>query len=89
MAKEEKKVRRHRASYATDKKKGGYLIRVAGPDAGAFAGKEVPVSMKDSNEEHMEKLVKLIWSGKDEKTGENVALYTFEAKPRESKEVEF
>jgi len=85
----EKKKRAHKASYATDKKKGGYLIRVAGPNANQFAGREVPVSMKNSNEEHMEKLVKLIWSGKDQETGENVALYAFEAKPREEKEVEF
>jgi hypothetical protein len=74
--------RQHKATYARDKRKGGYLIRVAGPNAGRFAGKEVPVTMK-SDEEHVEKLIALIWAGVDTETGGPVALYTFEAKPRE------
>ena len=77
--------RRHRATYATDKKKGGYLIRVSGPDAERFAGREIPVVTK-ANEEHMEKLVRLLWTGADGETGDKVALYTFEAKPREALE---
>lgn len=81
MATQESK-RTHRATYARDKRKGGYLIRVAGPNAGLFAGREVPVTMK-SGDEHNEKLLALIWSGVDAETGENVALYTFEAKPRD------
>lgn len=79
----------HKASYASDKKKGGYLVRVAGPQAGAFVGREVPMTLKNSNETHTEKLTKLIWSGKDQETGEPVALYAFEPKPREIKEVAF
>jgi len=74
--------RLHRATYATDKRKGGYMIRVAGPQAGRFAGRVVPVTRKDGSESE-EALVKLTWSGKDDETGENVALYTFEPRPRE------
>ncbi len=88
MAKAEGK-RKHRATYATDKRNGGYLIRVAGPDAEKFAGRGVPVTMK-SGDEHEEKLERLIWTGADTESGEKVALYKFEAKPREkTKESEF
>ena len=88
MADDAKRARLHKATYARDKKKGGYLVRVAGPTAGAFAGRTVPVTMLDASE-HDEKLLKLIWSGIDTgeyggKAGEPVALYTFEAKPREA-----
>lgn len=87
--KEEKKpARAHRATYARDKKKGGYLVRVEGPHASEFAGRTVPVTMKDGTEQ-TEKLEKLIWSGKDQESGKPVALYAFVAKPKEEKEVEF
>ncbi len=87
MAKEPGTGRLHKATYARDKKKGGYLVRVAGPTAGAFAGREVPVSMLDGTE-HTEKLIRLIWTGIDTgeyggKAGEPVSLYTFESHPRE------
>jgi hypothetical protein len=72
----------HKATYASDKKKGGYLVRVAGPSAGKFVGREVPVTRMDDTES-MEKLTKLIWSGIDTETGGNVALYAFEARPRD------
>jgi hypothetical protein len=83
--------RLHTATYARDKKKGGYLIRVAGPNAGMFAGRAVPVSMLDKSE-HEEKLVRLIWTGTDTgeyggKAGEPIALYTFESHPREAEEI--
>lgn len=74
--------RQHRATYATDKKQGGYLIRVAGPSSNMFAGRDVPVTMKNG-EEHTEKLTRLIWTGKDQESGENVSLYKFESKPRD------
>lgn len=82
--------RLHRATYSRDKKKGGYLVRVSGPTANAFAGREVPVSTIDGGE-HMERLTGLVWTGADTgeyggKAGEMVALYTFEAKPREASE---
>jgi hypothetical protein len=81
--------RKHRATYATDKKKGGYLIRVTGPWAEQFAGRTVPVTTK-AGTEHEETLSRLLWTGKDTETGDNVALYTFVAKPREAeKEVQF
>lgn len=77
--------RLHRATYATDKRNGGYLIRVAGPTPEKFAGREVPVTMK-SGDEHTEKLERLIWVGKDQETGVPVALYKFVAKPKEKAE---
>lgn len=83
MAKSEGRL--HRATYARDKRKGGYLIRVAGPYPEQFAGREVPVNTM-SGDEHTEKLVALIWSGVDEQNGGNVALYTFESKPRDETE---
>ena len=73
---------RHRATYAADKKKGGWLIRIAGEYPHAFAGREVPVTMKNS-EMHNEQLDRLIWQGLDIENGDHVALYTFIPKPRE------
>lgn len=75
-------VRQHRASYATDKRNGGYLVRVEGPRAPDFVGREVPVVRLDQSE-NKEKLVRLLWKGTDEKTGKPVALYKFEARPRD------
>lgn len=80
--------RQHRATYARDKRAGGYLIRVEGPNANKFAGREVPVTMMNGDE-HSEKLTSMIWFGADEKTGKPVALYKFEAKPREDVEEPF
>lgn len=80
--------RTHRATYARDKKKGGYNIRVVGPNAAEFAGEVVPVNTA-SGEEHDEKLNALLWTGPDkdpqsgELTGRTAALYSFEARPRE------
>lgn len=74
--------RQHVATYSRDKRKGGYIVRVEGPNAASFAGREVPVTMRDRSE-HAEKLTGLIWSGVDNETGKPVALYTFESRPRE------
>lgn len=88
MAKE-KQERAHKAGYAADKKKGGYLVRVLGPRAADFVGREVPVTTK-SGAEHVEKLTRLIWSGTDD--GEisgyvgPAALYAFESKPKEKQD---
>lgn len=82
------KKRAHRATYAKDKRKGGYIIRVQGPASNRFAGKEVPVTLKDGSEQ-METLEKLIWSGKDQESGEPVTLYSFVAKPKEDVDSEF
>jgi hypothetical protein len=89
-----KAKRAHKATYATDKRKGGYLVRVIGPHAGEFVGREIPVTRRDDTES-LEKLVKLVWSGKDEGTKDNpgtgqpAALYTFAAKPRVEDEIRF
>lgn len=92
MAKEPKVKsggRLHKATFATDKKNPGkYLIRVIGPNAGAFAGRAVPVIKKDDTET-VETLTKCIWLGVDDGTaerpgsGEPAALYKFEEKPKE------
>jgi len=81
MATEQKKPS-HKATYASDKKKGGYLVRVAGPNANKFVGREVPVERMDGSSSN-EKLTKLVWSGVDTETGGNVALYGFEPRPRD------
>lgn len=80
--------RTHKATYARDKKTGGYLVRVVGPNAGEFAGETVPVETK-AGDENMEELDQLVWSGPDkdpesgELTGRNAALYKFVPRPRE------
>lgn len=75
--------RKHRATYAADKRAGGYLIRISGPTPEAFVGREVPVTLRDGTE-HPERLTRLVWTGTDAKTNEKVALYRFESRPREA-----
>lgn len=82
------KKRAHKATYSTDKKNGGYIIRVEGPQSNAFTGREVPVTTRD-NQEHTEKLTKIIWTGKDKESGQPVTLYKFESKPKEKVDAEF
>jgi hypothetical protein len=82
--------RKHRATYARDKKNGGYLVRVEGPNANAFAGREVPVNTL-RGDEHAEKLKALLWSGINDGEyggipGTPVALYSFESRPRDDEE---
>ena len=74
--------RQHKATYARDKRTGGYIIRVEGPNAPRFAGRDVPVVRKDSSES-VEHLEELIWQGVDQETAKPIALYRFQAKPRE------
>lgn len=82
------KAGQHRANYSRDNVNGGWLIRVVGPFANRFRGREVPV-LTNSGENHPEKLDKLIWSGVDEGNvnpadkGKNVALYSFLPKPKD------
>jgi hypothetical protein len=59
-----------------------WFIRVVGPHAGRFAGRDIPVARKDGSEE-TEKLIKLIWQGDDRDTGKPVAIYEFVAKPKQ------
>lgn len=80
--------RQHKATYARDKKKGGYLIRVEGPFSNRFSGRDVPVTMK-SGDENTETLDALIWSGKDKESGNPVSLYSFIPVPKEEDDVVF
>lgn len=82
------KKRLHKATYSTDKKNGGYIVRVEGPTSNAFVNREVPVTTKDGSE-HTEKLTKIIWTGIDKESGKPVTLYKFESKPREKVDAEF
>lgn len=83
--------RLHKATYARDKRNPGeYLIRIIGPHAAAFGGREVPVSRKDDTES-VEKLLECIWTGtnndpQNPSDTRPVALYRFAAKPREEAE---
>lgn len=83
-----KEGRKHRATYARDNRKGGYMVRVTGPYPERFAGREIPVTTR-AGDEHTETLDKLVWAGKDKESGEPVALYTFVSKPREETELSF
>jgi hypothetical protein len=75
--------RQHKATYARDKRNpGAYLVRVEGPHASAFAGRDVPVTRKDDSES-VETLDVAVWAGVDTETGKPVALYRFVAKPRD------
>jgi len=85
---QDKPKRQHKATYARDKRQGGYMVRVEGPHAGVFAGREVPVTTK-AGDEHPEKLIDLVWVGKDQESGKPVALYHFESRPKDDKPVEF
>lgn len=83
MAKEQKtNGRAHRATYAKDKMKGGYIIRVEGANAARFAGRTVPVTRKDGSESD-EELDGLLWTGVDEETHNPVALYSFKPRPKD------
>lgn len=95
MTKEEQPKRQHKATYAADKINGGYLVRVLGPYANRFSGREVPVIRKDDTED-TEILDKLIWVGVDNDhtdpdgtvkkgTGKPVALYSFKPHPKDEK----
>jgi hypothetical protein len=75
----------HRATYAADKRNGGYIVRVVGPHANRFAGREVPVTLK-SGAIQPEVLERLIWSGVDQETKQPVALYKFRPRPAEKDE---
>jgi hypothetical protein len=76
----------HRATFATDKRKGGYIVRVEGPYANRFAGREVPVTLKNGSTTK-ELLLKLLWSGMDKEKGTLCALYTFQARTAADTEV--
>lgn len=76
--------RTHRATFASDNRAGGYMVRVEGPSAKLFAKREVPVTRYDGTETVV-KLDKLIWEGPDAESGRPVALYKFVKNPAEKK----
>ena len=78
----------HKATYARDKRLGGYIIRVEGPHASKFADREVTVTRRNGSE-NTEQLTDLIWSGTDEDSGQSIALYYFEPSAKEPEDVEF
>jgi len=82
--------RSHRATYGRDKRKGGYIVRVEGPNCTRFAGRTVPVTLKNGGETEAT-LDSLIWSGNDQETGKPVAMYSMVAKPpsEEQEEIPF
>lgn len=72
----------HRATYARDRRNGGYIIRVEGPYSARFAGRSVPVT-RMNGERSNEELDTLLWTGTDDKTQKPIALYSFKPKPRD------
>lgn len=70
----------HRATFSRDKQRGGYNIRVEGPYANRFAGREVPVTLL-SGEVKKETLIGVLWAGmtepQDGTAPQPVALYDF------------
>lgn|SRR5574337_327521 len=80
--------RAHRATYSRSKQTGKYRIRVEGPNATRFAGRLVPVTLKDGTE-HIEELESVVWSGNDEETGKPIALYMFVQKPKDTDDIPF
>jgi|SRR5271166_3435882 len=83
-----KSKRAHKATYAVDKRKGGYIIRVEGPNSNCFTARRVPVTTK-SGDEHSELLMRVIWTGKDKETGAKVTLYDFDNKPLDTDDITF
>lgn len=77
--------RQHKATFASDNLKGGYMIRIEGPNSAKFAKREVPVERFDGSETVC-KCDKLVWTGTDTKTGRPVTLYKFVAHPRAAKD---
>ncbi len=77
--------RNHRASYAKDKMKGGYNIRVVGPSALKMGHRWLPVTRVDGSE-NMEFTMDIVYSGKDDDTGQPLALFTMWKAPKETED---
>lgn len=81
--------RAHKATYARDKRQGGYLVRITGPRAKEFrVGQYVPVTRMDGSE-NMEQLNGLVWQGTDEDTSAPCALYQMTKRARAVDAIEF
>lgn len=74
--------RLHWATYAKDKMKGGYNVRIIGPQASKMRNRWVPVTRID-NTENMEFVRDIIWSGVDDDTKQPVALYSMWKAPKD------
>jgi hypothetical protein len=77
----------HQATYSRDKRRGGWIVRVVGPHAAKFAGREIPVRLR-SGEERSTLLGRLLWSGSDQ-GGSPVALYEMRAMPEADSDIPF
>lgn len=73
--------RSHRATFSRDKYEGGYNVKVVGPAAKRMEGRWVPVTKKDDSEE-MRYLLRLVFGGTDDDTGQPMAIYKCWAEPR-------
>ncbi len=89
------KGRQHKATYARDKKNpGSFLVRITGPHAKEFEGREVPV-MKNGGGEQLETLSRAVFSGTDEgkitpaDKGQTYCLYEMVRHPKEYVQPEF
>lgn len=88
--------RLHRAAYTRDKKNPGqWLVRVSGPHAKEFEGREVPVTVNGGGEQ-IETLARGVFAGIDDgkinpaDKGQNYCLYQIVPKPKATpQEVEF
>ena len=54
-----------------------WLIRVVGPDAGAWAGRVV-IATRTDDTKHTVRLTRIVWTGTDATTGQAAALYTLQ-----------
>lgn len=77
--------RSHRASYAKDRVKGGYNVRIVGPSAPKLGNRWVPVTRVDGSE-NMEYVRDIIWSGTDDDTGQPVALFEMWKAPKDEQD---
>lgn len=83
--------RTHKATYAKDRKEGGYNLRVIGPHAKKMGRRWLPVTRFDGSE-NMEYALDIIWSGTDDGTedrpgtGLPVALFSMWKAPKEEQD---
>lgn len=85
--------RQHVATFSFNQRAQQYNVRVVGPHADKFAGREIPVS-RLNKPDSIEKLTRMLKSGIDEgkvvpeNKGKMYALYSFVQKPRAVEEEE-
>lgn len=78
--------RQHSASYTRLRGEPlKWFVRVVGPHALKFSGRDIPVATKNGVE-HEEKMGRLLGDFTDQDTGQPVGIYEFIAKPKASPE---